>query len=852
MQKRIKRNISKKKKDSLFKNKGSIIDKGTVYVIIILTLLIFGAFIMVGGTLPTKLPKANTNLVAINKIQLESAKSSLQLNWFSGATVTPFPTQPILPTNPLPADTPDQPTLVDCGAQITGTQETEMLWAYSLESSPASANQLALKAFYTNKYALLLGSGTISSMQQHPADHISSPNIGNTAAKDIDNFPLFPAVFLTDITNNPADTSGDAQTGGLANKPNDIYGTWKAADAQDPTPSNGQPPNLGTGADPWPPANGPGSNPHDPDFKSEIIWKLSNIKAKNNVSLIQGNKYRAQLVLHDGGNPRDIGLACFNFQVPYNGPTPTQTPTCSPAQTSSLRGVNWSGWEYGAAYGLSLQKLTDLKNNWNVNIIRFSFNRDEYMNNPSYAQHIRDAVNWSKSLGITSILDHQWESQSNTLPALPDKAGTVRLFSSMAQDPTYQNSPLVWFDLWNEPHNCTIAAWKDIADASATEIRKYANNTILVAGIDWAKDVASWHGNYLTQSNIIYSLHPYSYNANDPSIAYLDVQLGTILKDGQQVFIGEMGTCPNGNCYVSDSATISNIQNILFPWLDGTNRGSGIPTTPLGFTAWSMTDDPLLLNPRGDINSPTEFGQVIKDKLLQSTTSTCPTPTLPATDTLKYITVGDPQGKTTEVKTAITKIMNPSDVDFVVFLGDIIDSESTITSNITKPYYLIQGNHDKNDTKKDFLPHYVADVKGFQLVIPGFDWQSFNWSQVDTVKPGVVFTHCPTISTCGSDDTLHKCGLTMRSTQLDKLNMKAVYGGHTHTHKHVIESGRLYVNEDAFTSSDRGTCNDGAITDVGYTQINADGNVCYKQLSISTGWTGAPTFTSSDCTNGTP
>ena len=196
--------------------------------------------------------------------------------------------------------------------------------------------------------------------------------------------------------------------------------------------------------------------------------------------------------------------------------------------------------------------------------------------------------------------------------------------------------------------------------------------------------------------------------------------------------------------------------------------------------------------------------------------------------------------------------MNPSDVDFVVFLGDIIGSESTITNNITKPYYLIQGNHDKNDTKKDFLPHYVADVKGFQLVIPGFDWQSFNWTQVNTTKPSVVFTHCPTISTCGSDDTLHKCGLTMRSAQLDKLNMKAVYGGHTHTHKHLIENGRLYVNEDAFTSSDRGSCNDGAITAVGYTQIKSDGNVCYKQLSISAGWTGTPTFTSSDCTKGAP
>ncbi len=263
---------------------------------------------MVGGTLPTKNPKENTNLVAVNKLPLGPSKSSLQLRTFSGATITPFSTQ-----TPLPTDMPNQPTLVDCGGQITGTQEIEMLWAHSLDASPASDNQLVLKAFYTNKYALLLGSGSISSMQKHPADHISNPNIGNAAIKDNDNFPLFPAIFLTDITNNPGDTSGDAQTGGQPNKPDDVYGTWKASGTPDPAANNT---NLGPGADTWPPANGPGDGPHDSIFTAEIIWKLSNIKAKNNVSLLPGHIYRAQIALHDGGNPGDIGVACLNFQAP--------------------------------------------------------------------------------------------------------------------------------------------------------------------------------------------------------------------------------------------------------------------------------------------------------------------------------------------------------------------------------------------------------------------------------------------------------------------------------------------------------------------------------------------------------
>lgn len=303
----------KKRRRKIFTNKGAVIDKGAIYVVVILTLLIFGAYIMVGGTLPTKLPKVNTRLISVNAPAAEPTTAGLQLRTFYGATTTPHPTQ-----LPLPTTSPNQPILVECNSQITGTQEVEMLWAYSLEATPASGNQIALKAFYTNKYALLLGSGAVSAMKQHPADHIANPALGDTTVKDIDNFPLFPAVFLTDITTVPADTSGDAKNGGRPNNPSDVYGTWKAAGAQDPAQNNA---NLGQGADTWPPANGPGAGVHDSEFTAEIIWKLSNIQAidpttKLYAPIQPGHRYRAQIVLHDGGNPRDVGVACLNFLAP--------------------------------------------------------------------------------------------------------------------------------------------------------------------------------------------------------------------------------------------------------------------------------------------------------------------------------------------------------------------------------------------------------------------------------------------------------------------------------------------------------------------------------------------------------
>src|SRR5437588_34510 len=41
--------------------------------------------------------------------------------------------------------------------------------------------------------------------------------------------PMFPALFLTDITTDPASRAGDWQTGGSPIAPHAVFGTWKAA-----------------------------------------------------------------------------------------------------------------------------------------------------------------------------------------------------------------------------------------------------------------------------------------------------------------------------------------------------------------------------------------------------------------------------------------------------------------------------------------------------------------------------------------------------------------------------------------------------------------------------------------------
>src|SRR5262249_18214560 len=44
---------------------------------------------------------------------------------------------------------------------------------------------------------------------------------------DVSGRPMSPMLFITDITNNPNDRSGDWQWGGTAYAPNAVFGTWK-------------------------------------------------------------------------------------------------------------------------------------------------------------------------------------------------------------------------------------------------------------------------------------------------------------------------------------------------------------------------------------------------------------------------------------------------------------------------------------------------------------------------------------------------------------------------------------------------------------------------------------------------
>lgn len=289
-------------------NKGEVGD-GALYVVLILLVAVGMGSILVGNLPTVRAPKTGQQ-VSIIPPSAGPTQNELQLYTFKGV--------------PIPSTVPG---LMNCGYAVSGTSEPSVLYAYTVDSSAASGNQLALKVFYTDEWPLTLGSGSVSPMTQMP-DHVANPNVGDRSAKDSNNFPYFPAVFMSDVTNDANNKSGDAQNGGTPQSPGDVYGAWKALGGSDPLQkNNGNGTNVGPGADGLPTTpNGPIYT--DPSlskdalkgtiseqYTAEIIWKIANL-TYGGQPLQSGHSYRAEVIIHDGDKDGDIGIACAKIAIP--------------------------------------------------------------------------------------------------------------------------------------------------------------------------------------------------------------------------------------------------------------------------------------------------------------------------------------------------------------------------------------------------------------------------------------------------------------------------------------------------------------------------------------------------------
>jgi hypothetical protein len=151
----------------------------------------------------------------------------------------------------------------------------------------------------------------------------STATAGDQAGTDPAGRPIAPSLFITDITNNPSNRSGDWQMGGTAISPSAVFGTWKGVvrtvsggtmtvtcDA-DPAKNNWS---LGAGSD------APAGTLSNEGYGAEVRWSLADLQSRG---LIQpGHNYRFYVIVHDGDQNKsggDCGQASYNYFYPGVG-----------------------------------------------------------------------------------------------------------------------------------------------------------------------------------------------------------------------------------------------------------------------------------------------------------------------------------------------------------------------------------------------------------------------------------------------------------------------------------------------------------------------------------------------------
>jgi hypothetical protein len=225
----------------------------------------------------------------------------------------------------------------------------------NLLTTDANCKPTQIQVFYNDEHALTLGVrqvitkkkvGTVTSyttnnyavapLSSNPGSVIAvSPAtvaVGATVAQngvDVSGRPIFPAMFITDITGNPANPyAGDWQYGGTPQPPTAVFGTWKGAVARVDTTVT---PNTFTVTPDADPAKnnkilGPGSDPFilpakmkTQGYSAEVRWDISGLKDNNGAALQSGHTYRLYFMVHDGDQNKtggDVGQECGTITIP--------------------------------------------------------------------------------------------------------------------------------------------------------------------------------------------------------------------------------------------------------------------------------------------------------------------------------------------------------------------------------------------------------------------------------------------------------------------------------------------------------------------------------------------------------
>jgi hypothetical protein len=232
--------------------------------------------------------------------------------------------------------------------------ESEVLRAFSPVGSFTAAPGATIKVWYNDEHALVLGvrrvivktptdamttDFTVAPLCSTPIAGCSAfnPAVGTraldgdqagtdtsacTGSPDLCDRPMFPSLFITDITDDPNSKAGDWQSGGTPIPPHAVFGTWKGAvRTVDKTRS---PAVITVTPDPDPAKNGfslDGGDPapaglKDEGYGAEVRWDVDTLVRQGKMAV--GRSYRLEFMVHDGDQNKtggDSGEDCVNVSL---------------------------------------------------------------------------------------------------------------------------------------------------------------------------------------------------------------------------------------------------------------------------------------------------------------------------------------------------------------------------------------------------------------------------------------------------------------------------------------------------------------------------------------------------------
>jgi putative Flp pilus-assembly TadE/G-like protein len=209
--------------------------------------------------------------------------------------------------------------------QMAGPGDTIKVWYNDEHALTLGVRQLAVVSGTKKKPTTTTTNYPIAALTSNPGGAFnpavgSRATSGDAAAVDPVDRPMFPALFVTDLTNDPTSKAGDWQYGGTPISPNAVFGTWKGAVRTVDKTKNPATVSVTPDADPaknnWSLGGGsdnPPSGLKNEGYGAEARWNVSDL------GLQPGHAYRLQFMVHDGDQHQtggDSGENCMTVVIP--------------------------------------------------------------------------------------------------------------------------------------------------------------------------------------------------------------------------------------------------------------------------------------------------------------------------------------------------------------------------------------------------------------------------------------------------------------------------------------------------------------------------------------------------------